>query len=373
MSYYFNTNVYPFTTFPPIAQNRVSFGQNTQQIFSNFSLPNQPQPLTIQTPEKQKKNNSDKWLIGAALAVTAAAIYYFSKGKVNNVKQGTNLGDDIVRNTQKPNNTADMASHHAPEIKPKNTTPIVQPAKPQDAKLESETRDVFGRQQLSRHKNNNTQKPIDYTAELAAKGVKIQEMPREFAPHSYQPQDIPNINITSRTPEIDYRNWSIINGQQVKGGGYQYREAFQYLKMGEGIDAGKTILVIGKNSKGEKTVWLQGLTGRTDGGNRPIRTQYVMTVPKGKDFNNVQKDLIKGIYGRTQQELAIELPLSRSANVTNAGHSNLSTTPENIEFKIDTMLREINHYAQGREFTPELINRLKSVDNLKNGEYIRLV
>lgn len=195
--------------------------------------------------------------------------------------------------------------------------------------------------------------------------------PREFAPHSYKPEDIPKINITSRSPLVDYRNWTIENGIQAHGGGRQYTEPFKYLKLSE---SNETILAIGKNSKGEKTVWLQAKAGRCDAVNRPVRTQYVMTVPAGQDFNAVQKDLIKGIQGRSQEELARETPLARSVEkfVYNPESGNM-IHKEDILFNQDTLLREVNHFAQGREFSPEILEKLKNVDSMKNGEYIRLV
>lgn len=198
--------------------------------------------------------------------------------------------------------------------------------------------------------------------------------PREFAPHSYKPEDIPKINITSRSPLVDYTTWTIENGIQAHGGGRQYAEPFNYLKFREVTESKKTILVIGKNSKGEKTVWLQAEAGRCDEGGRPIRTQYVMTAPAGQDFNAVQKDLIKGIQGRSQEELARETPLARSAEKFVYNPENgIIGCKEDILFNQDTLLREVNHFAQGREFSPEILEKLKNVDSMKNGEYIRLV
>ena len=99
-----------------------------------------------------------------------------------------------------------------------------------------------------------------------------------------------------------------------------------------------------------------------------------MTVPEGKDFTKVQKDLMKGLYGRSQEELAKEMPLSRSAEKIVANtHVRCMSAAEDELFNVDTMMREVNYYAQGRDFSPELLEKINSVDNLKNGEFIRLI
>ena len=86
---------------------------------------------------------------------------------------------------------------------------------------------------------------------------------------------------------------------------------------------------------------------------------------------------MKGLYGRSQEELATEMPLSRSAEkiVKNSNYSSArgSFQDEDELFNVDIMMREVNHYAQGRDFSPELLEKINSVDSLKNGEFIRLI
>ena len=310
-------------------------------------------------PQAKKKDNTKLYttLAGVGVLTTAAAIYYFTKGhtKINTgkladeIKQGENVAEHTRNATREATSTATHGATSETRVTPKAPKPV---------KL-----GVVVDSSMPECKYNNP-KSSYYV------------IPREFAPHSYKAEDIPTITINTRGPERDYHNYLIKNGQQNRGFECQYREPADFVKYDEGLESGKTILVVGKNSNGEKTVWLQAGSGRTDFAGRKIRTQYVMTVPEGKDFTKVQKDLIKGLYGRSQEELSKEMPLSRSAEKIVANphiSSRLPFVGEDEVFNIDTMMREVNHYAQGRDFSPELLEKINSVDSLKNGEFIRLI
>lgn len=326
---------------------------------ANTNAVNAPkaQPTEGQT---KKKDNTKLYatLAGVGVLTTAAAIYYFTKGhtKINTgkladeIKQGEKAAEQAKNATREATSTVTHCATSETKVTPKAPKPV---------KL-GEVVDSS----MPEYKYDNPKASFYVT-------------PREFAPHSYKFEDIPTISINTRGPEKDYQNYLIKNGQQNRGGGYAYREPANFVKYDEVLESGKTILVVGKNSNGEKTVWLQAGSGRTDFAGRPIRTQYVMTVPEGKDFNNVQKDLMKGLYGRSQEELATEMPLSRSAEkiVKNSNYSSArgSFQDEDELFNVDTMMREVNHYAQGRDFSPELLEKINSVDSLKNGEFIRLI
>lgn len=202
-------------------------------------------------------------------------------------------------------------------------------------------------------------------------GVKgVQAVPRAFAPHSYKPEDVPAINIVTRTPDRDYRAWNVINGKTVSGK-REYQEAF----FGAGVSEGdRAALVIGKNKEGQKVVFLQAETGRQDfcgtgKAGRRIRALYTLTAPKGQDFTTVQKDLIKGLYGRDLEFITTELPLARSGKVINV----FNRRNENMVFDLDIMLREVNHFAQGRTITEDLAKKLAMVDSFEPGKFIRLV
>lgn len=305
-------------------------------------------------PQAKKKDNTKLYatLAGVGVLTTAAAIYYFTKGhtKINTgkladeIKQGENAAEQVRNATRGATSTATHGATSETKVTPKT---------PKTVKL-GEVVDSS----MPEYKFMNPQASYYVT-------------PREFAPHSYNAEDIPTISINTRGSERDYHNYLIKNGQQNRGGGHQYLEPANFVKYDEQSDAKKTILVVGKNSNGQKMLWLQAGAGRFDYANRPIRTQYVMTVPEGQDFTKVQKDLMKGLYGRSQEELATEMPLSRSVEkiVANPKYTN----GEDEVFNIDTMMREVNHYAQGRDFSPELLEKINSVDSLKNGEFIRLI
>ena len=309
--------------------------------------------------QTKKKDNTKLYatLAGVGALTTAAAIYYFTKGhtKINTgkladeIKQGENAAEQARNATRGATSTATHGATSETKVTPKAPKPV---------KL-GEVVDSS----MPEYKYDNPKASYYVTQ-------------REFAPHSYKAEDIPTISINTRGPERDFHNYLIKNGQQNRSVECQYHEPANFIGYREMAHADKTILVVGKNSNGEKTVWLQAGAGRTDRVNRPIRTQYVMTVPEGQDFTKVQKDLIKGLYGRSQEELATEMPLSRSvekivANPHSRRHS--SDVDEDELFNIDTMMREVNHYAQGRDFSPELLEKINSVDSLKNGEFIRLI
>lgn len=309
--------------------------------------------------QTKKKDNTKLYatLAGVGALTTAAAIYYFTKGhtKINTgkladeIKQGENAAEQARNATRGATSTATHGATSETKVTPKAPKPV---------KL-----DEVVDSSMPEHKYDNPKASYYVTQ-------------REFAPHSYKAEDIPTISINTRGPERDFHNYLIKNGQQNRSVECQYREPANFIGYREMAHADKTILVVGKNSNGEKTVWLQAGAGRTDFAGRKIRTQYVMTVPEGKDFTKVQKDLMKGLYGRSQEELATEMPLSRSvekivANPHSRCHS--SYADEDELFNIDTMMREVNHYAQGRDFSPELLEKINSVDSLKNGEFIRLI
>lgn len=309
--------------------------------------------------QTKKKDNTKLYatLAGVGVLTTAAAIYYFTKGhtKINTgkladeIKQGENAAEQARNATRGATSTATHGATSETKVTPKTPKPV---------KL-GEVVDSS----MSEYKYDNPKASYYVT-------------PREFAPHSYKAEDIPTISINTRGPERDYHNYLIKNGQQNRSYEFQFLEPANFIGYRETAHANKTILVVGKNSNGEKTVWLQAGAGRSDRSNRSIRTQYVMTVPEGQDFTKVQKDLMKGLYGRSQEELTAEMPLSRSvekivANPHSRCHS--SYVDEDEVFNIDTMMREVNHYAQGRDFSPELLEKINSVDSLKNGEFIRLI
>ena len=312
------------------------------------------QPTEGQT---KKKDNTKLYatLAGVGVLTTAAAIYYFTKGhtKINTgkladeIKQGENAAEQARNATRGATSTATHGATSETKVTPKTPKPV---------KL-GEVVDSS----MPEYKYKNP-RPDYYVT------------PREFAPHSYKAEDIPTINIVTKGPEKDYHDYLIKNGQQYRGGGRQYLEASRVVKDGDNLN--QTILAVGKNANGEKTVWLQARAGRYDMFNRPIRTQYVMTVPEGQDFTAVQKDLMKGLYGRSQDELLTETPLARSVEKIVANPKAQVRVRSNAEdevFNIDTMMREVNHYAQGRDFSPELLEKINSVDSLKNGEFIRLI
>lgn len=320
------------------------------------------QPTEGQT---KKKDNTKLYatLAGVGVLTTAAAIYYFTKGhtKINTgkladeIKQGENIAEQAKNATREATSTATHGATSETKVTPKAPKPV---------KL-GESVDSSMPEYNYEGKSITQPKSSWFVT------------PREFAPHSYKSEDIPIISITTRGPENDYHNYLIKNGQQNRGGGHVYREPANFVKYDEVLESGKTILVVGKNSNGEKTVWLQAGAGRTDYTGTPIRTQYVMTVPEGQDFTKVQKDLMKGLYGRSQEELTAEMPLSRSVEkiVANPHRERFSSCcgDEDELFNVDTMMREVNHYAQGRDFSPELLEKINSVDSLKNGEFIRLI
>ncbi len=320
---------------------------------TNIVTASKAQPTDVQTEKRHTKLYAT--LAGVGVLTTSAAIYYFTRGHAkiktgklaDGIKQGEKAAEQAKNATREATSTATHSATSETKVTPKA---------PKTVKL-GEVVDSS----MPEYKYDNP-KSSYYVA------------PREFAPHSYRSEDIPTINITTRGPERDFHNYLIKNGQQNRGGGFQYHEPADFIKYRELSQASETILVIGKNANGEKTLWLQAGAGRSDCGNRPIRTQYVMTVPEGKDFTKVQKDLMKGLYGRSQEELAKEMPLSRSAEKIVANtHVRCMSAAEDELFNVDTMMREVNYYAQGRDFSPELLEKINSVDNLKNGEFIRLI
>lgn len=197
----------------------------------------------------------------------------------------------------------------------------------------------------------------------------VQTPMREFSPHNYQQGDIPSINIVTRTPNVDYGAWDIIDGKTVASTTAEYHKPFEKLNMWEN---GEPTLVIGKNENGDKMVWLTAPTGRSDfcGGStagRPIRAMYVLTAPNGSDFTKVQLDLVKGMYNRTPEFIKAELPLARSGKVINP-----CTRNDDMVFDLETLLREVHHYSEGQNISNELAKKLEKVNSLNANEYIQL-
>lgn len=356
-----NNNVY--------YQNYPAFTGNEQQQYLKLKDTGAKNANENKNNDKKGLSDGEKFGIGALAVTVVSAIAFFAlRGK-----GGTKAINDVTKEGSKASKGASSTVTHGTEEGAKKAT--VETAQ-STGSITNKTPAPKATKPKKQRIVNSSMPEYKYTkSDKAAPNYQYWFVqPREFAPHSYKPEDIPKINITSRSPFVDYTTWTIENGIQVHGGGRQYFEPFDYLKLSEITESGKTILAIGKNSKGEKTVWLQAKAGRCDNGGRPIRTQYVMTAPAGQDFNAVQKDLIKGIQGRSQEELAKETPLARSAEkfVYNPEVANLRCK-EDILFNQDTLLREVNHFAQGREFSPEILEKLKNVDSMKNGEYIRLV
>ena len=208
-------------------------------------------------PQVKKKDNTKLYatLAGIGVLTTAAAIYYFTKGhtKINTgkladeIKQGENAAEHARNATR---GTTSTATHGA------TSETKVTPKAPKPAKL-GEVVDSS----MPEYKFDNPKASYYVT-------------PREFAPHSYKAEDIPTISINTRGPQRDYHNYLIKDGQQNRGGGYFYREPANFVRYDEVLESGKTVLVVGKNSNGEKTVWLQAGSGRTDFSSRPIRTLF---------------------------------------------------------------------------------------------------
>ncbi len=202
----------------------------------------------------------------------------------------------------------------------------------------------------------------------------VQTPHREFKAHSYENKDIPEINITTRTPDKDYTCWDVVDGKTVHAKEYKYREVFDKLNL---FEDGQPKLAIGKNSKGEKLVYLQAPVGRNDfcgcheHPGRPIRAMYIFTVPKDQDFSKVQLDLIKGLASRTPEFIKEELPLARSGKVINPLTG--SYGKEDMVFNLDTLLREVNHFAKDQEMTSELLDKIKQVDSMEPGNFIKLI
>ena len=197
----------------------------------------------------------------------------------------------------------------------------------------------------------------------------VQTPMREFSPHNYQQGDIPSINIVTRTPNVDYGAWDILDGKTVASTTAEYHKPFKKLNMWE---SGEPTLVIGKNENGDKMVWLTAPTGRSDfcGGStagRPIRAMYVLTAPNGSDFTKVQLDLVKGMYNRTPEFIKAELPLARSGKVINP-----CTRNDDMVFDLETLLREVHHYSEGQNISNELAKKLEKVNSLNANEYIQL-
>lgn len=357
----------------PNVQNDSLFGKTND----NTSFGNSYAAFTANAQsaeeEEEKKNSSKAWLIAGGLAILAAGILFRK-----NISKALGLGENVAKESKVvTENLSKNGEEAAASIKNNPSKDIADELTSNNKNnnnienLREQWQSQNNTENIKTNKTNESINDNQTFQTIKEKDTSIQAKPMEFAPHNYNSEDIPSLNLTTRTFNNDYTAFEIKDGKTIWADSKKYHEPFNQLGMSEASDARKTILVIGKNTEGKKIVWLQAEADRYDAGGRSIRSMFVFDAPGGEKFTNVQLDLIKGIYGKSQEVLKAEAPLARSTKVL----ENLDkkyTRQVSLEIDQDIILREIAHWSKGKEMPQEVIEQLNKVDSLKNGEYIRL-
>lgn len=184
------------------------------------------------------------------------------------------------------------------------------------------------------------------------KATSIGELPQ----HSYK--DIPDIGVVTRGYSNDYTFYRTASNAV----NYRILSKKGFYSVG---DEGKIILGVGKTDEGKAFVFFQSPADRYDNVNRPIRNMITLTAPEGK-INEAQLDLIKAVVGKDFKELSEQKPLARAFSV------NYSEIDESINIDENMLLNEIAHFSKGRELDSTIQKKLSELENMRNGDFMRL-
>lgn len=352
---------------------------NNQNVQNNTNPPINPAVNFTANPDSEQKGSNKGWLIAGGLAVAALGIIFHkniakalgfeekaAKGAKNITENLPKTGEEL-KNTRSESDQK-IITMAEDSLNNKNYDEI-NDLREEYRNLHPELNNV---QQKAPENVNTGNTPKHPYHNLDLSKIRVQAAPMEFAPHHYQSQDIPSLNLTTRTVNNDYTAFEIKNGKTTWSEVKKYQEPYNYLKMINEANGNKTILVAGKNAEGKRVVCFRAVAGRDDSVLRPIRSTYVFDAPSGDQFSKVQLDLMKGVFGKSKDVLEQEAPLSRAVKVIESLDLRNGAKQAPIEIDQEVLLREINHFAQGKTMPPELAEQLSKVDSLKNGEYIRI-